>query len=1204
MTDPNPAPTAPAAPRPRGVLGFLFKTTLGCSAFALGSLVVLVLLLPTLLSGTVATRGAAAFDAEHQGRLAIGSASLAWFQEQTLRDVRLLDPAGAQVARASVTLPSILSLLSAGSGKIGAVEIEVEADLAADDAGTTNLQRALAPRAAAAPGSGTTAGASTTFDVAEFVRGLDLDLRVDVKRLAWSDADTRRLGRPFEIQEGVVRVSKVPLAPLVALVTGRIAGETPGTLEIHLDVDGPIDPAARWPLGRMEAKGRVDGFSTALVDGLAGLSGDLVEVLGPTFALRFDVAAESAEEGTARVELDGANADVAVHALLEGGVVRGGEQPFLTATTPMPRGVLERLLRVQLPPDASVTLAEAGTPWTVRVPKLRLPLPGPEARDLASLRPALEKAEIDLEVDLPGSATIETDALRAAQLSAGISAMKLTARAEPGQPLVAQFDAALDAGAPGRVHVEARVPDAFALLAGGPIPRIDAHAAIEGLSTLALGELGGQGGRIASAIGPVLGLAIDARQVNLDGGDVRVTAKSAQLDALVAAKIAAGVLTIDGAAASRIQWTPTPEFVAAEIGARLPRESELKLQDAATVRIVALSAPIRDARSGAFAGVDALLAGLAAGIDVGLPNVAWTSPQTRAAGAPAEMRAGKVAIEVAAGAPPRMLFGADLAVGSAAPARLEAAVRPGENLAALASGSAPSVFAEFKLSGLYSATLEKLAGQPDQIVPLFGPALDLVARVDGDMPTAGSLDVSLAGLTGRVELKGRVADGRFVAAGDEGLDATFQVTPELLRARLGPSLPAGTRVELAGTGPGAITVSVREFATPLEAPDVAQRLAGTSAKLEVVLPAIAYADAKTDAAKRAVVLSGAHLSAALSPTVKPSLRFAARVEDTPPGELVLDVTALDPLEKLKGDAAWKTFRASARVRAENVPTALVDALAGQDGLLVEALGPRILLDVEAPDVAFDRGTIAARVESGKNRVALAAHVDDGTLVVDEADGLDVDVALGPLVMDRVVGSLLPIFKKASFLGAVEKQQVVSSAEFAPFLLNSSDVRFALGSDVSKLNGVFRIDLGTLSFKGLPMLEQLGVSLDAADVRLPAFTVPIRDGVAVYEKLPIRMGGRDVLFDGSVRLVDGEMQLATKLPLAMFGQKFDRELAKIRDFVPPDTAVPIELRGTWNKPRVGFQDGFLEGLLESAAGKGLDDLLDGLLGGKKKKKKDG
>ena len=40
VTDPNPAPTAPAAPRPRGVLGFLFKTTLGCFAFALGSLVV------------------------------------------------------------------------------------------------------------------------------------------------------------------------------------------------------------------------------------------------------------------------------------------------------------------------------------------------------------------------------------------------------------------------------------------------------------------------------------------------------------------------------------------------------------------------------------------------------------------------------------------------------------------------------------------------------------------------------------------------------------------------------------------------------------------------------------------------------------------------------------------------------------------------------------------------------------------------------------------------------------------------------------------------------------------------------------------------------------------------------------------------------------------------------------------------------------
>ncbi|MCY2961299.1 MAG: hypothetical protein NTY35_14145 [Planctomycetota bacterium] len=1207
MSTPHLDPTAQTPPRPRSLLGFLFKTTLGCTAFAFGSLLVLVLLLPTLLAGTATSRGAAAFDARYQGRLEIGSASLAWFGEQSVRGVRLLDPSGAEVLRADATLPSLWSLIRSGGTRLGTIVLDVDATLAADEAGTTNLQRALAPRGASSGTGGQPGGDEAPFDAAAFVRDLDADVRVNVKHLSWSDADTRRLGKPFVIEDAVLHAFKKPSTPLVALVTGRIAGEKPGTLEVDVKVDGPIDPAARWPLGRTQAKGRIEGFSTALVDGLAGLSGDLVEVLGPTFALRFDVKAESAEQGTADLELDGANADVAIHARLAGGEITGGDQPFLTATTPMPRGILERVLRAKLPPDARVTLADAGKSWTVRVPKLRLPLPDPKARDMASLRPALEKAEIDVEVDLPGSATIETDALRAAKLTAGISAMKLTARAAPGQPLAAHFEAALDAGAPGSMRVDATVPDAFGMLAGGPVPPLHLVARIDGLSMLALGEFSGQGARIASAIGPVASLSIEVRDANLERGDVSVLLNSAHANASLHARIVDGALTSHPAAPTLVSWQPTPEFVAAEIGPRLPSGSSIELSGPLQVSLTALSAPLRDARSGAFVGVDALLAGLAARLDVNLPNAAWNSAETRAAGAPAEVRGAKLELQVAAGAPPRVQLGADVLLnGPTRPAaRLEVEARPREPLLALRSGTSPSGSVDLTLRGLDTVTLEKLAGQPDQLAPLLGPALDLVVRAEGPLPTSGSLDVSLVGASGRVGVKGRLADGQFVATGDEGLQANIQVTPELLRARLGPSLPAGTRVELAGTGPSAITISVREFATPLEAPDVARRLAGTSAKLEVVLPSIAYADAKTDAAKRAVVLSGARLSAALSPTVKPSLRFSAKVEDTPPGELALDLVALDPLEKLQGEGAWKTFRASARVHAENVPTALVDALAGQNGLLVEALGDRILIDVQAPEVAFDRGTIEARVESGKNRVVLAAHLEDGTLVIDKTDGLDVDVALGPLVMDRVVGSLLPMLKKASFLGAVDAQQVTSSAEFEPFLLNSSDVHFALGSDVSKLSGVFRIDLGTLSFKGLPMLEQLGVSLEAADVRLPAFSVPIKDGVAVYDKLPIRLGGREILFDGSVRLVDGEMSLATKLPLAMFGKKFDKELGKIREFVPLDTAVPIVLSGTWNKPRVGFQDGFLKGLLESAAGKaaekGLDDLLDGLLGGKKKKK---
>lgn len=1220
MATPEAARTAPNSdetPRPRGVSRFLFRTPLGWFTCVVALLLALVLLAPTIASGMIASRGAAAFDERYQGKLVIGEASLSWFGEQSVRDVRLLDPSGGEVARVGATLPSLWSLATGGGRKLGTIVVDARADLAADDAGTTNLQRALAPRETKPRDDAPSKDDGKGTDVAELVRELDVDLRVNLERVSWSDADTRRLGRPFEIQGGVVTVVAKPGRPVVAHVGGNVAGERPGTLEIDARIHGPIDPSARWPFGRTEAEGRIEGFSTALVDGLTRLGGDLVEVVGPTFALRFDATVESAERGAAQLVLDGTSADVALNAKLEDGAITTGGEPLLVATAPMPRGLLERVLLGKLPPDARVTFADAGKPWSIRIPRARVPLPDPSARDLAAMRPALEKAELDVEIDLPGAATIETDALRAAKITAGVSAMRAGARAAPGQPLAVTFDAALEAGAPGRVHVEATVADPFALIAGGAIPPIDLNASVEGLSTLALGEFAGQGARVASALGPVANVTIEARRANLDGGDVRVLVKSAQLDANVAARVAQGALTIDATAPAAVTWNATPEFVAAEIGPRLPAGASLAISGPLAVSIPALSAPLRDA-SGAFAGKDALLAGTTARVDVRLPDVAWSSasasadPANPAPASPApapdvraSLRGALVTFEVAAGAPPVVKVGADvlLAGDAQAPGRLQVDVRPSANLAALAAGGVPPAAVALELRDLDTAALERVAGQPGQLVPLLGPKLALTANVEGAMPESGTLAASVTGALGRASLAGRVADGRFTATGD-GVTATAQVTNELLRARIGPSLPAGARVELAGEGASAITVAVRDLSTPIEAADVAQRIAGTTAKLEVALPAIAYADAKTDAAGRAAVLRDAKLSASIAPGEKPALRFAAQVEDATPGELSVELTALDDVVKLSGEGAWKTFRAGARVRAANVPTALVDALAGQDGLLVEALGPRILVEVQAPDLAYDRGTIDARVESGQNVVKVAARLDAGTFVVDRTDGLDVDVALGPLLMDRVVGRLLPMLRKASFLAPVAESELVASTQFAPFLLNSSDVRFALDGDVSKLNGVFAIDLGTLSFRGLPMLEELGITLDAVDVRLPAFTVPIKDGVAHYTKLPIRLGGRDVLFDGTVRLTDGEMSLATKLPLAMLGKKFDRELAKIRDFVPADTAIPIELRGTWNKPRVGFQDGFLQKLIQDAAGKAaegkIDDLLDGLLGGKKKK----
>ncbi|MBL8860549.1 MAG: hypothetical protein JNK02_00930 [Planctomycetes bacterium] len=1200
-TPPNPPATQ--IPKQRGCLGLGLKSALGCGAFVLGVAVTLVLLLPTLLSGFVARRGEQAFAELHHGRLEIGSASLAWFGRQELDGLRLLDPDGAEVARARVELPGLRDLLGAASGRVGLVTLTVAADLVADDAGVMNLERALAARATrAAPGSGDRDGAGSDFDLAGFLRRLDLDVRVDLERVAWSDATTRRAGRPFEISRGELRLTAAPGRPLVARGEARIAGDVPGRLEFDAAVHGPVDLAARWPLGRATARARIEGFSSAMVDALAGLSGDLVATVGPSFGLALDLAAESAERATLDLALDGTRAGVGLHARLADGELSALEKPLLVATLPFPRTILERVLGPHLPPDARLELADAGAPWTLRVARLRMPLPDPAARDLAALRPALERAEIDVDLDLPGSWRLETDALRAARLAPSASGLRLTARAAPAQPLTARFTAALEAGTPGRVRVDLSAPGAFAVLAGAPPPPVDLDAHVEGLSTLAIGELAGQGERLLAALGPLLALEIEGRGVNLAGGSLRLRAVADQLAAEVSARVVNGALSIEPARPARVSWTPARAFVAAEIAPHLPPEADLALDGPLALDIEALSVPIQDPATGGLASTESILAGLAARLHVAWPTARWSSPQTRAAETPVELRGAALDVEVTAGGAPRARFAAEISLGE--PARVAVELRAKAGLAELALAGARAMAADLKLSGLPSAALERLAAQPGRIAPTLGPRLDLALSAEADWPRTAAIELHLGGEAGRVDCVAQVADGKVRTAAGRGLELRLAVTPELLAELVRDSLPAGARLELAGDGPQALVATLVGLVTPLEAADLAARLASTSLALDVELPAVRYADANTDAAGRPAVLEAARLTVRLAPEEPPRLRCAARIVGTPPGEIALDVTALDPLLDLGGPEGWKRFRVTVDARASEVPTALVDALAAQHGLLVEALGPRLAAGLEAPEVSFARGAFEARFEGGENRVTLGGRLEEGTLVVERADGLDARVSLGPIVMDRVVGSLLPLFKQASFALAVDRRDLTGAAALAPFVVQSDDLRFAVGSDVSKLSGTLRVDLGTLSFRGLPLLADFGLDLGAADVRLPAFAVPIVDGVATYRKLPIKIAGRELLFDGTVRLTDGEMSLGTAVPLALLGRKFDKELARLRGLVPADTTIPLEIRGKWNAPRVSFQEGFLKGLLEKAAGKaaqdGLGGLLDDLLGGKKKK----
>jgi hypothetical protein len=145
----------------------------------------------------------------------------------------------------------------------------------------------------------------------------------------------------------------------------------------------------------------------------------------------------------------------------------------------------------------------------------------------------------------------------------------------------------------------------------------------------------------------------------------------------------------------------------------------------------------------------------------------------------------------------------------------------------------------------------------------------------------------------------------------------------------------------------------------------------------------------------------------------------------------------------------------------------------------------------------------------------------------------------------------------------------------------------------------------VSYALLPGLSDLVGSLASMkSATLKPITVPIEKGVARYERLPIRIGAHEVPFRGSFNLVDRSLSLGADVPLALLGKKINSQLDAVREYLPPDLVVPIEIKGTWSKPRVSIAKSFLDDVVEKAAAKaaekGLGGLLDGLLDKKKKK----
>lgn len=246
-----------------GILGLLFGGGIGAVAAA-----------PQWIEGRAGEWIADAFATERMGSLRFGTFELAWFDEQRIQGVELLDPVGRPVGRADVRAPRLLALAFSWFGAsqdLGEVDLLLEADLVEDDDGVTNLERALALRDGVDPEPEGGGPGDWTFRV-----------KVRADRLTWEDARIRTASRDpirFESLAGVLSHDEQGLASL--RLEGALTDGEGSAHPVYLAAD--VHGAWRGEgdaLPLVDVHGRAEGFPTGMIEALFGGTDSLRRGIG------------------------------------------------------------------------------------------------------------------------------------------------------------------------------------------------------------------------------------------------------------------------------------------------------------------------------------------------------------------------------------------------------------------------------------------------------------------------------------------------------------------------------------------------------------------------------------------------------------------------------------------------------------------------------------------------------------------------------------------------------------------------------------------------------------------------------------------------------------------------------------------------------------------------------------------------------------
>lgn len=498
----------------------------------------------------------------------------------------------------------------------------------------------------------------------------------------------------------------------------------------------------------------------------------------------------------------------------------------------------------------------------------------------------------------------------------------------------------------------------------------------------------------------------------------------------------------------------------------------------------------------------------------------------------------------------------------------------GLDASAALDGAAPE--AALTLADVNTANADALLGRPGLVSGALGPSASATVRIEPAAGAAGDLDlrahIESPAFSGADIALARRAD-RIALAAPAAI--TWTPAPAFLNSLLAGEDRSFTITE---TAPVSLLLSRLVIARGPE---------GTGP----LMPGVFDLDAQFSTARLGLNVGGAGAGATAQALSMQTIAGRVRWDASVPGTGGAGAGAIEAALSIgavaaNGGAASQPSRVSAKARSltdrrgnlnteralidadadlSRFPTAVIDELANQGGLLSELLGPEVSMSATARGLtrveSGPRGTFEATLESPRASAHLVGDIRRGRFVQTGPSRIRV-TQIRPQLVEQLAGGL-------PLVGSLEK-----SPTDEPAVVEMNDLIVPLDGNLARLGGTISVDPGvarftTRSFIGSLLRAVGGRSEGQLGRKIDPFVVRIDKGVATYERFRLPLGEFSIETRGQVDLVNRTMNLTTYVP---FFALTDEAMGPIRlglggrlDLLDRNTLVPISIKGGMDRP---------------------------------------